>query len=101
MMMQMLVAGNIDALTDDKREADESNPKGYFEHEAVKSLANPSADKNWLYGNEGKVVKIVAPLLKHLPEDIPTRIIFMQRDVNEILRSHGPRNHRFALRERY
>ena len=36
LMMQMLSAGGLPALTDDLREADESNPRGYFEFEPVK-----------------------------------------------------------------
>jgi tetratricopeptide (TPR) repeat protein len=34
MMMQALVAGGLQAFVDDKRPADENNPKGYFEHAA-------------------------------------------------------------------
>src|SRR5262249_20127115 len=34
MLMQMLVAGGLPALTDGVREADSDNPRGYFEHEA-------------------------------------------------------------------
>lgn len=37
MMMQMLVAGGIQAHTDQLRVADENNPHGYFEHEMVKN----------------------------------------------------------------
>ncbi len=39
MMMAMLEAGGVDILTDCLREADEDNPKGYFEFEPVKQLA--------------------------------------------------------------
>ena len=35
MMMQMLRAGGIDLVTDEKRPADNHNPHGYFEFEKV------------------------------------------------------------------
>jgi len=35
LMMQMLSAGGMEVFTDGKRIADDSNPRGYFEHEAV------------------------------------------------------------------
>src|SRR5246500_1454040 len=38
LMMQMIVAGGIPALTDGPRTADENNPKGYFEWEPAKTL---------------------------------------------------------------
>ena len=38
LMMQIAEAGGILPFTDGKRKADESNPKGYYEHEAVKTI---------------------------------------------------------------
>ena len=55
-MMQMLIAGGIEPLVDEKRKADHSNPKGYYEYEAVKSLAR---DNSWLDKAQNKTVKIV------------------------------------------
>ncbi|HVV44348.1 MAG TPA: alkaline phosphatase family protein, partial [Bryobacteraceae bacterium] len=40
MLMQMLSAGGLPALTDGVRSADEDNPRGYFELEAVKQMQN-------------------------------------------------------------
>src|SRR5436853_6145092 len=64
MMMSMLVAGGIEAMTDSIRTADADNPKGYFELEKVKELAK---DNLWLRDAEGRAVKIISALLKHLP----------------------------------
>ena len=36
MAMKMLQAGGLEVMTDGLRQADESNPKGYFELESVK-----------------------------------------------------------------
>lgn len=84
MMIQMLVAGGIKPFTDGKRTADESNPKGYFESDLVKGMAYKN---DWLEQCDGKVVKVVAPLIPYLPQNVKYRIIFMDRDSSEILES--------------
>jgi LPS sulfotransferase NodH len=84
MMMSLLVAGGIAAITDSIRTADEDNPKGYFELEKVKELAE---DHLWLSDAGGKAVKIISALLKHLPRDYHYKIIFMHRDMKEVLAS--------------
>jgi hypothetical protein len=84
MMMSILTAGGIQALTDGQRTPDESNPKGYFELEKVKSLGR---DSSFLFDAVGKVVKIVSPLLKHLSPQYRYRVIFMERNIREILAS--------------
>jgi len=84
LMMQMLAKGGIEPLIDDKREADVSNPKGYFEYEPVMSIHK---DNSWLDKGQNKVVKIVGPLLKYLDPKFRYKIIFMTRDLNEIIKS--------------
>ncbi len=84
MMMQMLNFGGVEILTDGVRENDINNPKGYYEYEKVKRL---HIDNKWLNEAEGKCVKIVAPLLQFLPTNFHYKIIFMHRDMNEVLRS--------------
>lgn len=84
MMMQMLVAGGFEPFTDNKREADESNPKGYFEHEAVKGLGR---DASILSEVGGKVVKIISQLLLKLPPTYSYKVVFMIRDIDEVVKS--------------
>ena len=84
MMMQMLRAGGLTCLTDELREADISNPKGYFEFEKVKGLR---ADNSWLPEAKGKVIKIISHLLSCLPPELNYKIIFMERDLDEVLAS--------------
>ena len=84
MMMQMLRAGGLTCLTDELREADISNPKGYFEFEKVKGLR---ADNSWLPEAKGKVIKIISHLLACLPPELNYKIIFMERDLDEVLAS--------------
>lgn len=85
MMMKMLEAGGIPPLTDEIREADADNPKGYYEFERVKKL--DKGDGDWLAKAEGKAVKVISALLQHLPETYDYRVIFMERHMPEILAS--------------
>ncbi len=84
MMMRMLEAGGIPALTDELRTPDEDNPNGYYEFEDVKSI---DSNADWLDDAPGCSVKMVYSLLKHLPADRNYRIVFMRREVSEILQS--------------
>ena len=86
MMMQMLVAGGLQPLTDGVRAADQNNPKGYFEFEKIKRLAQ---ENDWLPEARGKVLKIVAPLIPALPQGEQYRVILMDRDVDEVLDSQN------------
>lgn len=85
MMMKMLEAGGIPPLTDEIREADDDNPKGYYEFERVKKL--DKGDTAWLADAQGKSVKVISALLKHLPSSYRYKIIFMRREMTEILAS--------------
>jgi hypothetical protein len=85
MMMKMLEAGGIPPLTDRERTADADNPKGYFEFERVKQL--DKGDSDWLPQAEGKAVKVISALLKHLPDGYRYKVIFMERHMAEILAS--------------
>ncbi len=84
LMMKMLEVGGIPPLTDRARVADEDNPKGYYEFERVKKLPQ---DTSWLPEAEGKAVKMVSMLLYDLPKDRAYKIIFMRRQMEEILAS--------------
>jgi hypothetical protein len=85
MMMKMLEAGGQPILTDNLREADANNPKGYYEFERVKNMKD--GDLAWMPEAVGKVVKIVTGLIMFLPLGYNYKIIFMRRDLNEILSS--------------
>lgn len=85
MMMKMLEASGMTPLTDNVREADEDNPKGYYEFERAKKLRE--GDFAWLPDAQGKVVKVISALLPHLPPTYNYRIIFMRRAIPEILAS--------------
>lgn len=88
LIMQMLHAGGLEAVTDEIREADVDNPKGYYELEKVKEL-DKGGDKSWLAEHKGKVIKIISFLLRDLPLDLNYKVVFVLRDIDEIIVSQN------------
>lgn len=86
MMMKMLEAGGMDVVTDNIRQADQDNPKGYYEFEKVKKIKD---DTSWLPATCGKVFKMVSMLLMHLPSEYNYRVFFMKRDLREVIASQN------------
>lgn len=85
MMMKMLEAGGLAPITDSLREADQDNPKGYYEFERVKQL--DKGDTAWVPEARGKVIKVISALLKYLPGNEQYKVIFIRRNMPEILAS--------------
>ncbi len=85
MLMKMLEAGGIPPLTDSIRTADDDNPKGYYEFERVKAM--DKGDTAWLADTQGKSVKVISALLKYLPPEYQYKIIYVRRNMPEILAS--------------
>lgn len=86
LMMQILEKGKVPILTDNIRVADSDNKKGYYEYEKVKSLAR---DNSWLHLSEDKAVKVVSHLLQYLPNNFRYKVIFMIRDLDEVILSQN------------
>lgn len=86
MAMKMLEAGGLSMVVDNIRTADEDNPKGYYEDERVKDLGQME-DKAWLAESKGKAIKIISYLLKDLPAHHNYKVLFMRRNLQEILAS--------------
>ena len=84
LMMQLLNKSSLEILSDGIRQKDVSNPEGYYELEAVKGIVR---DNSFLKDATGKVVKIVAPLPVYLDKSLDYRIVFMRREIEEVLRS--------------
>jgi hypothetical protein len=84
-MMKMLAEGGLPVVSDNLRSADDDNPNGYFELEAVKQMAEGNVA--WLADAGGRVVKVISALLEHLPPTQTYKIIFMEREIKEILAS--------------
>ena len=87
MAMKMLEAGGIPLLTDQVRQPDSDNPKGYYEFERVKKLSD--GDATWLADADGKCVKVIAGLITYLPPEYEYRVLFMRRKIDEVLASQA------------
>jgi len=85
MMMKMIEAGGLPPLTDQIRTADADNPKGYYEFERVKRL--DKGDTAWVAEAAGHCVKVISALLQFLPAAYEYQIVFVRRDMAEILAS--------------
>ena len=86
MVMKMLEAGGLPVLTDGLRTADEDNPRGYYEVERVKNLAT-ERDTGWLTEARGKGIKVISYLLKSLPSRFNYKVVFIRREMEEVLAS--------------
>jgi len=85
MMMKILGEGGMPIVTDQLRRADTDNPNGYYELETVKQMVG--GNTAWLAEADGKAVKVISGLLEYLPALYPYKIIFMEREIREILAS--------------
>ena len=88
MTMQMLEAGGLGVATDGIRKPGEDNPKGYYEYERVKEL-DKGLDQSWLREFRGKAIKIISFLLKDLPDTNNYKVVFMRRNIHEVLASQA------------
>lgn len=84
LMAQILDKGGLEVVCDGKRKADGNNPRGYYELEKVKQIEK---DSSWLKEIRGKAIKIVSPLLKFLPDNFDYQIIFVKRNLEEVMAS--------------
>jgi hypothetical protein len=85
MMMKVLEAGGLPVIIDGLRSADPDNPEGYYEYERVKEL--DKGDTAWVADAQGKAVKVISALLEFLPAGYQYRVIFMHRNIEEVLNS--------------
>lgn len=85
MMMQILEAGGLQTVTDNIRTADDDNLQGYYELEKVKQLKD--GESAWVEQAAGKVIKVISSLLEYLPSGYRYKLVFMERDLLEILAS--------------
>ena len=74
----------MEVVIDNVRQADTDNPYGYYEFEKVKKIKE---DSSFLEGTYGKAFKMVSLLLYELPKDRHYKIIFMKRNMDEMLAS--------------
>jgi len=88
MLMKMLEAGGVEIFTDGVRQADEDNPRGYFELEKVKNLQKQT-DRNWVREARGKALKVISQLLPELPPANSYKVLFINRNLHEVIASQN------------
>ena len=86
MMMRMLEAGGVPVFADGRRTADVDNPHGYFEVERIKDLERET-DKSYVREARGRALKVISFLIRFLPDDNAYKVIFMRRELDEVLDS--------------
>ena len=86
LMMGILEAAGLPLLRDGRRAPDPSNPRGYFELEAVKGTRR---NADWLQKAPGCAVKVIDSLLGDLPRDYAYRVILMRRPIEAIIASQN------------
>lgn len=95
MLMQMLEAGGVSVLyNNEARQTDEYNPKGYYEHEFTRQ---PKMLPELLEEAVGKAIKLYAVLLPQLSGAYNYKIIFIERDLRQVLVSLRRRNNQAHL----
>lgn len=83
-MMRMLEAGGVPVLVSKKsKEATPQSPYGWYEV----AFIGPVFFKSEPAWSNGKAIKLVAPYISWLPLDRDLKVIFMLRDMNEIVAS--------------
>ncbi len=87
MMMQMLFSGGIPIAYTESRKADANNPKGYFELEGGKIITSLMKGSFPMEKYQGKFIKITAYGLSYLPSGGKYKIIYMERNLEEVLDS--------------
>ncbi len=84
LVMQMLHTAGLPLWTDGRRPADAHNPHGYHEHADLAGLLN---DPVAMAAVRGHALKVVFPLARRLPAGPPYRVVFLERDLGEVLAS--------------
>ncbi len=97
LMMQLLEAGGLPAMTDAQRAADIDNPRGYYEWEEIKQI---SKKPELLDGEEvaGRAIKCISMLLPQVPSQHQYKVIFMTRPVEQVVASQEAMTTRLGKR---
>ncbi len=81
-MLQMLAAGGMPVLSDHAMQSETDNPHSWPSQDKSGKRSKAS---NWLASAEGKACEIHSSGLLDLPASHEYRIIFMLRDIDEVL----------------
>jgi cystathionine beta-lyase len=89
LLMQLLDAGGIPALSDGARPPDSANPRGYYEHELVAKLGREPRAAALVRNARGRAFKVIHALLPALPRDVPLRVLVAERALADVAASQA------------
>jgi cystathionine beta-lyase len=95
LLMQMLDAGGLPALSDGARPPDRSNPRGYLEHALVARLGRDPRAAALVRSARGRALKVIHALLHALPAGVPLRVLVAERAPADIVASQAAMLERF------
>lgn len=84
MIMKMLQEGGSSLLTNVTQNIYKSSRSEDFDYEPVKRLQH---DNGWLFHAEGRVIKVAPELLKYLNPRYQYKVLFVEQDKNEIIKT--------------
>ena len=87
LLLQVLAAGGIPALTDGARAPDGSNPRGYLEHALLPRLGRDPAAAALVQGALGRALKLAHVLAAALPAGPRYRVLLTERELAAVLAS--------------
>jgi cysteine-S-conjugate beta-lyase len=87
LLMQLLAAGGIPALSDGARAPDAANPRGYLEHETLRRLGRDPEAVALVRGASGHALKLVHALAAALPAGPRYRVLLAERDAGTVVAS--------------
>jgi cystathionine beta-lyase len=87
LLMQMLAAGGIPAVSDGARVPDTANPRGYLEHALLRRLGRDPAAQGVVRSAGGRALKIVHALVHALPEGPAYRVLLTRRHLAAVVAS--------------
>jgi cystathionine beta-lyase len=89
LLMQVLDAGGIPAVTDGVRAPDAGNPRGYYEHALVAKLGREARGAELVRASRGRALKVIHALLGVLPADVPLRVLVAERALADVVASQA------------
>ncbi len=87
LLMQLLAAGGVPAVSDGVRPPDAANPRGYLEHALLRRLGRDPAAAALVRAAEGRALKVVHALAHALPAGPRYRVLLARRDVAAVVAS--------------
>jgi hypothetical protein len=85
MMMKMLEAGGLPVLVDADNPSTDNHPGGRYEYKLARMMSKGANE--WITDAKGKVVKILLHSLYNLPDTFQYKVVFMQRNIYEVIAS--------------